>query len=49
MGFASLMGIANPSPSTPVMDIFAVFIPIIWPLELTRAPPLFPGFMAASV
>jgi hypothetical protein len=49
MGFASLMGMANPSPSTPETDIFTVLIPITCPLELTRAPPLLPGFMAASV
>ena len=33
----------------PVLEEIAVFIPINSPLPFTKAPPLFPGFTAASV
>lgn len=50
---ASSLGIAKPRPSTdaPLSEdpIFTVLIPITCPCELTKAPPLFPGLIAASV
>ena len=49
IGFAESIGIANPIPSTPVDETFNVFIPITWPWLFTKAPPLFPEFIAASV
>ena len=44
-----LIGIANPTPSTPSPDSFKVLIPITWPLLFTKAPPLLPELIAASV
>ena len=32
-----------------VSSILKAFTPITWPWRLTRGPPLFPGFIAASV
>ena len=49
IGFAILLGIANPIPSTSVAPIFTVLIPMTLPEDETSAPPLFPGFIAASV
>ena len=46
---ASSLGIANPNPSTVVSVTLTVFIPITSPFALTSAPPLLPGFIAASV
>ena len=44
------IGIAKPMPSAPPeTEIIEVLIPINSPLELTRAPPEFPGLIAASV
>ena len=43
------IGIANPIPSTPLPDNFNVLIPITFPSLFTRAPPLLPEFIAASV
>ena len=44
------IGIAKPIPSAPPeTEIIEVFIPMSSPLELTRAPPEFPGLIAASV
>ena len=43
------IGIANPIPSTPVPDNFKVFIPTTFPSLFTRAPPLLPELIAASV
>jgi len=45
----SLIGIANPIPSTPDPESFKVFIPITFPSAFIKAPPLFPEFIAASV
>jgi hypothetical protein len=43
-------GIANPTPAyTPVLENIAVFIPITCPWVLSKGPPEFPGFTAASV
>ena len=42
-----LIGIANPMPSADV--IFTVFIPITSPFGYINVPPLFPGFIVASV
>ena len=44
-----MIGIAKPIPSTPVLATFKVFIPITWPWLLTKAPPLLPELIAASV
>ena len=49
MSLVALIGIANPIPSTDVPDSFKVFTPITCPLLLTKAPPLFPELIAASV
>src|SRR5690606_36214382 len=47
---AILLGTAKAYPRyEPVWEVMAVLIPIRSPLVLTRAPPLFPGFTAASV
>ena len=46
---AESIGIANPIPSTPVPFNFNVFIPITLPSLFTKAPPLLPEFIAASV
>ena len=47
---AMLLGIANPIPSEPpVLEKMAVLMPINSPFMLTRAPPEFPGLIAASV
>ena len=44
------IGIAKPIPSAPPeTEIIEVLIPISSPLEFTRAPPEFPGLIAASV
>lgn len=44
------MGIAKPIPAdAPEGEYIAVFIPINFPPESKSTPPLFPGFMAASV
>ena len=44
------IGIAKPMPSAPPeIEIIEVLIPINSPLEFTRAPPEFPGLIAASV
>ena len=46
----SSTGVANPTPSTPTSDTpTAVVIPISLPSESTRAPPLDPWVMGASV
>jgi hypothetical protein len=43
-------GIANPIPLfPPLFEIIAVLIPINAPRLSTKAPPLFPGFIEASV
>ena len=44
-------GIAKPIPALalPPPDAIAAFIPINSPSIFSRAPPLFPGFIAASV
>ena len=45
-----LLGTANEYPiKEPVFEEIAVFIPIKSPRAFTKAPPLFPGFTAASV
>ena len=43
------MGMAYPMPSTSVDETLAVLMPISSPSILSRAPPLLPGLMAASV
>ena len=48
-GFAILIGIANPIPSTSCCAILLELIPIISPFWLNNAPPLLPGLIAASV
>ena len=40
---------ANPIPIDPPLPKIAVFIPIRLPEEFSSAPPLLPGFIAASV
>lgn len=50
----SLAGIANPIPSTALpealdCDILLELIPITCPSILIKAPPEFPGLIAASV
>ena len=45
----SLLGIANPIPSTEDFEIFIELIPMTWPALLINAPPEFPGLIAASV
>jgi len=47
--FTEFIGIENPIPSTPASLILAELIPITSPLAFIRGPPLFPGFIAASV
>ena len=47
MGFAVFIGIENPIPSAE--DTLAEFIPITWPFSFNSGPPLFPGFILASV
>ena len=47
--YIELIGIANPIPSIPVPESFKVLIPITFPSLFTKAPPLFPEFIAASV
>ena len=42
-----LIGNAKPMPWPP--EIMAVLMPTTWPLRSKRGPPLFPGFMEASV
>ncbi len=43
-------GTANEYPTKePVLEEIAVLIPINSPRVFTKAPPLFPGFTAASV
>ena len=46
-------GMAKPSPTLPPPEpgtvAPAVGTPTSWPAQLTRAPPLLPGLMAASV
>ena len=49
MSVVEFIGIANPIPSIPVPESFNVFIPITLPSPLTKAPPLLPEFIAASV
>ena len=50
IGFALLMGIANPTPvNTPVGAYMAVFMPTTSPLPLISGPPELPLLMAASV
>ena len=45
-----LLGTAKEYPIyDPVWDCIAVFIPISSPFVFTKAPPEFPGFIAASV
>ena len=41
--------VTKPIPSTVLSTYFAVFIPISSPFIFTRAPPLLPGLIAASV
>src|SRR5215472_3756905 len=56
MVLARSMGIAKPSPMLPALDspeglgtvAPADGMPTSWPLQLTIAPPLLPGLMAAS-
>ena len=48
-GTTSLLGIANPSPSTPPSEIFKLLMPMTSPAAFSNAPPEFPGLMAASV
>ena len=43
------MGMAYPMPSTSVDETLAVLMPMSSPSILSRAPPLLPGLMAASV
>ena len=45
--FTTFIGIANPIPSAD--DIFTVFIPMTSPDGVINGPPLFPGFIVASV
>ena len=45
----SLIGIAYPIPSTLSPTSFEELMPITSPFTLTRAPPLFPSLIAASV
>src|SRR5690606_23446737 len=48
--FTKLDGIANEYPVyEPVLEAIAELIPTNSPLMFTKAPPLFPGFTAASV
>ena len=47
--FVELIGIAKPRPSTPVPEAFIVLMPITSPFVFTKAPPLFPELIAASV
>ena len=48
--FTMFDGIAKPYPVyDPVLEWIAVFIPTRSPSVFTRAPPEFPGFIAASV
>ena len=49
IGFATDIGIAYPIPSTSVEEYFTELIPITSPFSFKSAPPLFPGFIAASV
>lgn len=49
IGSTSLLGIANPSDSTPLSLTFKLLMPMTWPLALINGPPLFPGLIAASV
>ncbi|MNC68309.1 hypothetical protein D3C75_1188880 [compost metagenome] len=49
IGFASLIGMAKPSPSTPDSASFMLLMPTTLPSRLTNAPPLFPWLIAASV
>ena len=45
-----LEGIANPIPwYAPVLEKILELIPIKFPFSLIKAPPEFPGFIAASV
>ena len=49
IGLAVLIGIAYPIPSTSSEEYLTVLIPINSPLLFNKAPPLFPGLIAASV
>ena len=49
IGFASDIAIANPIPSTPVVDNLTELIPITSPYWFIKAPPELPELMAASV
>ena len=49
IGAARLIGIAYPIPSMEVSASFAELIPISSPFIFNKAPPLFPGLIAASV
>ena len=46
---ADSAGMAYPMPSTLVSEYLTELIPITSPLAFKSAPPLFPGFIAASV
>ena len=46
---AFLLGMEYPIPSTFVSEYFATLMPMTWPLIFRRAPPEFPGLIAASV
>ncbi len=49
IGIASLIGIAKPIPSISSEANLAELIPITSPEAFTKAPPLLPGLIAASV
>ena len=49
IGIAISAGIAYPIPSTLVSEYFTELIPTTSPFPFKSAPPLLPGFMAASV
>ena len=49
IGFAELIGMAKPIPSTPSLEILELLMPINSPSAFSNAPPEFPGLMAASV
>ena len=47
IGLTTFIGTANPIPSA--VSIFSEFIPITSPAVFINGPPLFPGFIVASV
>ena len=49
IGFAELIGMANPIPSTPSLEILELLMPISSPSASSNAPPELPGLIAASV